>query len=171
MQRANSLVNFLMMGKIEVRRRRGLQRTRYLDGMTDSMDMSFRKLQGMVRDREVWHAPVYGVTKTCTWLSNWATITFCVLVDLIFKTITRDEETGQGREWRTQDLRTRLPTQFLHPLLYKTLSNSSIVQTPLKGRKSLYGSLRETQKWNAVNLTFLWLSVLAKKMHNLRVVS
>ena len=70
MQRANSLENFLMMGKIEVRRRRGQQRTRYLDGMADSMDMSFRKLQGVVRDREAWHASVYGITKTCTWLSN-----------------------------------------------------------------------------------------------------
>ena len=66
MQRANSLEKTLMLGKIESRRRRRQQRTRWLDGISDSMYMSLSKLQKMVKDRKAWHAAVHGVTKSQT---------------------------------------------------------------------------------------------------------
>ena len=87
MRRADSLEKTLMLGGIGGRRRRGRQRMRWLDGITDLMDLSLSELREMVMDREAWRAVIHGITKSRTWLSDWTELNWTeVCVILIYHT-------------------------------------------------------------------------------------
>ena len=101
MQRTESLEKTLMLRKIEGRRRRGWQRVRWLDGITDLTDMSLSKFQELVMDREAWHAGVHGVVKRWTWLSNWTELmwTSDSLKSLMLGKIEGRRRRGERMRW------------------------------------------------------------------------
>ena len=108
MRRADSFEKTLMLGTIEGRRRRGRQRMRWLDGITNSMDMGLSKLREWVIDREAWCAAVHGVAKRQTRLSDW-TECLCRYLNNVWLQTTEGASSGQGEKWGPE----RQPRHFV----------------------------------------------------------
>ena len=124
MRRVDSLEKTLMLGGIGGRRRRGRQRMRWLDGITDSMDMSLSRLWELVIDREAWRAAIHGVAKSWTWLSDWTELN---LITGLPRWLSGKESACQCRRYRRCGFNPwfdKIPGGNGNPLQYSCLDNS-----------------------------------------------
>ena len=127
-RRTDSFEKTLMLGGIVGRKRSGWQRTRWLDGITDVMDVSFSKLQEMVRDRKVWPTAVHGITKSQTWRSNWTTITWSSTTVTNFLSMFSDNNPTKKPVWEEILLVKQLYVDHHCSSLFKFISSHFLKQ-------------------------------------------